>query len=442
MKEYAIKMNKVHKPLYFYLMLLFSTTIIGALLLYLPFTGKKPISFLDALFIASSAFTVTGLSPVDIGSQFNILGEIVILLLIQIGGLGIVTVTLLTLVFLNRKISMKNRFLIMVTWNIDEPGGVIKLIKHLAIYSLVTELIGMICLCLSFIPKFGIGKGLFLSLFTSVSAFNNAGFALFKNNLIDYSNDPIVIITISILIIFGGIGHFVVIDFINCKKLSKLSLHSKLVLTTTSILIIIGAITFFLLEQFNTMQNMGLVEKIGNSFFQSITTRTAGFNSIDIASINKSTALMLMLLMFIGGAPLSAAGGIKITTFAVAFIFVLNYIRKENNVSVFNKEISDKYIKLSIVTINISFLFISIITFILSIINPNISLIKLLFEVVSAFGTVGLSMNLTTEYHGITKIIIIFVMLCGKVGLLTLLRTFIPPKSPKNYRYTKGQIYL
>ncbi|EGS97491.1 TrkH family potassium uptake protein, partial [Staphylococcus aureus] len=417
-------------------------TIIGALLLYLPFTGKKPISFLDALFIASSAFTVTGLSPVDIGSQFNILGEIVILLLIQIGGLGIVTVTLLTLVFLNRKISMKNRFLIMVTWNIDEPGGVIKLIKHLAIYSLVTELIGMICLCLSFIPKFGIGKGLFLSLFTSVSAFNNAGFALFKNNLIDYSNDPIVIITISILIIFGGIGHFVVIDFINCKKLSKLSLHSKLVLTTTSILIIIGAITFFLLEQFNTMQNMGLVEKIGNSFFQSITTRTAGFNSIDIASINKSTALMLMLLMFIGGAPLSAAGGIKITTFAVAFIFVLNYIRKENNVSVFNKEISDKYIKLSIVTINISFLFISIITFILSIINPNISLIKLLFEVVSAFGTVGLSMNLTTEYHGITKIIIIFVMLCGKVGLLTLLRTFIPPKSPKNYRYTKGQIYL
>ncbi|HHQ1726759.1 TPA: potassium transporter TrkG, partial [Staphylococcus aureus] len=228
----------------------------------------------------------------------------------------------------------------------------------------------------------------------------------FKNNLIDYSNDPIVIITISILIIFGGIGHFVVIDFINCKKLSKLSLHSKLVLTTTSILIIIGAITFFLLEQFNTMQNMGLVEKIGNSFFQSVTTRTAGFNSIDIASINKSTALMLMLLMFIGGAPLSAAGGIKITTFAVAFIFVLNYIRKENNVFVFNKEISNKHIKLSIVTINISFLFISIITFILSIINPNISLIKLLFEVVSAFGTVGLSMNLTTEYHGITKIII------------------------------------
>ena len=210
-------MNKVHKPLYFYLMLFFSTTIIGALLLYLPFTGKSQYLFRCPIYSFKCIYSYWPI-PVDIGSQFNILGEIVILLLIQIGGLGIVTVTLLTLVFLNRKISMKNRFLIMVTWNIDELGGVIKLIKHLAIYSLVTELIGMICLCLSFIPKFGIGKGLFLSLFTSVSAFNNAGFALFKNNLIDYSSDPIVIITISILIIFGGIGHFVVIDFINCKN--------------------------------------------------------------------------------------------------------------------------------------------------------------------------------------------------------------------------------
>ena len=152
-------MNKVNKPLYFYLMLFFSTTIIGALLLYLPFTGKSQYLFRCPIYSFKCIYSYW-LSPVDIGSQFNILGEIVILLLIQIGGLGIVTVTLLTLVFLNRKISMKNRFLIMVTWNIDEPGGV-KLIKHLAIYSLVTELIGMICLCLSFIPKFGIGKGLF-----------------------------------------------------------------------------------------------------------------------------------------------------------------------------------------------------------------------------------------------------------------------------------------
>ncbi|ATH62239.1 potassium transporter KtrB [Staphylococcus pasteuri] len=435
-------MNKANKSLYFYLMLFFSTTLVGAILLYLPYTGKKPITFIDALFIASSAFTVTGLSPVDIGAQFNILGEVVILLLIQIGGLGIVTVTMLVFVFLNKKVSLQNRFLIMVTWNIDEAGGVVKLIKHLAIYSFITELIGAFCLSLSFIPKFGIGQGLFISLFTAVSAFNNAGFALFKNNLIDFSNDPVVIITVPLLIVLGGLGHFVLVDLINCKKLNKLSFHSKVVLSTTFVLIIFGAILFFLLEQSNTLNNMGLIEKIGNALFQSVTTRTAGFNSIDMGNIKTPTALLLMELMFIGGAPLSAAGGIKVTTFAIVFIFVLNAIRKENTVSLFNREISDKYIKLSIVTINISIIFIFVITFLLTIINPSIPLVKILFEVISAFGTVGLTMDLTSEYHGLTQLIIVIVMLFGKVGLLTMARAFIPPRSPRKYHYPKGHIHI
>ncbi|BAW91763.1 TrkH family potassium uptake protein [Staphylococcus capitis] len=435
-------MNKANKSLYFYLMLFFSTTLVGAILLYLPYTGKKPITFIDALFIASSAFTVTGLSPVDIGAQFNILGEVVILLLIQIGGLGIVTVTMLVFVFLNKKVSLQNRFLIMVTWNIDEAGGVVKLIKHLAIYSFITELIGAFCLSLSFIPKFGIGQGLFISLFTAVSAFNNAGFALFKNNLIDFSNDPVVIITVPLLIVLGGLGHFVLVDLINCKKLNKLSFHSKVVLSTTFVLIIFGAILFFLLEQSNTLNNMGLIEKIGNALFQSVTTRTAGFNSIDMGNIKTPTSLLLMALMFIGGAPLSAAGGIKVTTLAIVFIFVLNAIRKENTVSLFNREISDKYIKLSIVTINISIIFIFVITFLLTIINPSIPLVKILFEVISAFGTVGLTMDLTSEYHGLTELIIVIVMLFGKVGLLTMARAFIPPRSPRKYHYPKGHIHI
>lgn len=423
-------------------MLFFSTTLVGAILLYLPYTGKKPITFIDALFIASSAFTVTGFSPVDIGAQFNILGEVVILLLIQIGGLGIVTVTMLVFVFLNKKVSLQNRFLIMVTWNIDEAGGVVKLIKHLAIYSFITELIGAFCLSLSFIPKFGIGQGLFISLFTAVSAFNNAGFALFKNNLIDFSNDPVVIITVPLLIVLGGLGHFVLVDLINCKKLNKLSFHSKVVLSTTFVLIIFGAILFFLLEQSNTLNNMGLIEKIGNALFQSVTTRTAGFNSIDMGNIKTPTSLLLMALMFIGGAPLSAAGGIKVTTFAIVFIFVLNAIRKENTVSLFNREISDKYIKLSIVTINISIIFIFVITFLLTIINPSIPLVKILFEVISAFGTVGLTMDLTSEYNGLTQLIIVIVMLFGKVGLLTMARAFIPPRSPRKYHYPKGHIHI
>lgn len=423
-------------------MLFFSTTFIGAGLLYLPFTGKKPISFIDALFVASSAFTVTGLSPVDIGAQFNVLGEIIILLLIQVGGLGIVTVTILTLVFLNKKISLQSRFLIMVIWNIDEVGGGIKLIKHLAIYSLVTELIGTLCLTLSFIPRFGFEKGLFLSVFTSISAFNNAGFALFKNNLMDFSSDPVVIIIVPILIIMGGLGHFVIVDLIYCKKLNKLSLHSKLVLTTSIILIAFGSVAFFLLEQHNTMSHMGLIEKIGNAVFQSVTTRTAGFNSVDIGNISTPTSLLFMALMFIGGAPLSAAGGIKVTTFALVFMFVLNNIRKENTTSLFKRKIPNKYINLSITTIFISIVFIVSTTFLLTVINPHMSLIKILFEVVSAFGTVGLTMDLTSEYYGITKLIIIIVMLFGKIGLLTILRSLIPPMKPKNFHYTKGHVHI
>ncbi|UXR78026.1 MULTISPECIES: potassium transporter TrkG [unclassified Staphylococcus] len=435
-------MKKVNKPLYFYLLMFFSTTFIGAILLYLPFTGEKPISFIDALFVASSAFTVTGLSPVDIGAQFNVLGEFIILLLIQVGGLGIVTVTILTLVFLNKKISLQNRFLIMVTWNIDEVGGVIKLIKHLTIYSLVTELIGTLCLTLSFIPRFGFEKGLFLSVFTSVSAFNNAGFALFKNNLMGFTSDPVVIIIIPILIIMGGLGHLVIVDLIYCKTLNKLTLHSKLVLTTSIILIAFGSVAFFLLEQQNTMSHMGLIEKIGNAIFQSVTTRTAGFNSVDIGNISTPTSLLFMMLMFIGGAPLSTAGGIKVTTFALVFMFVLNTIRKENTTTLFNREVSDKYIKLAVATTFISLAFIVSITFILAIINPTIPFIKISFEVVSAFGTVGLTMDFTSEYQGITKLIIIIVMLFGKVGLLTILRALIPPKTSKNFHYTKGHIHI
>lgn len=434
-------MSKISKPLYYYLVLFLSTTLIGALLLYLPCTGKKPIGFIDALFIASSAFTVTGLSPTDIGTQFNVFGETIILLLIQIGGLGIVTVSMLTLMFLNRKISIRNRFLIMVTWNIDEPGGTVKLVKHLSIYTFITEFVGALCLCLSFVPKFGISKGVFISIFTSISAFNNAGFALFKNNMIDFSKDPVVMIIVPLLIILGGLGHFVLIDLATCKKLKKLTLHSKIVLSSTIILILFGALVFFMLEQHNTMQHMNFIEKFGTSFFQSVTTRTAGFNSVDIGNINNSTALLFMMLMFIGGAPLSAAGGIKITTFAILVMFVVSSIKRYDFVEIYHREIPNKLIKLATVTFITSLCYIFLVTFVITIINPNVQLIKILFEVISAFGTVGLTMDYTAQYHGITELLIIIVMLSGKVGILTVLRAFVAPKD-KKYHYAKGQIHL
>ncbi|MCU5746511.1 TrkH family potassium uptake protein [Staphylococcus sp. SQ8-PEA] len=435
-------MSKLSKPLYIYFCLFISTTLIGGLLLYLPITGKKSIALIDAFFISSSAFTVTGLTTVDVANQFNALGEIIILILIQIGGLGIVSVTILTLLILNKRITLKNRHLLMVTWNIDKPGGIVKLIIHLVIYSLTTELVGFLCLCLSFVPKFGLGKGTFISLFTSVSAFNNAGFALFSDNLLGYASDPVVTLIVPILIIMGGIGHFVFIDFITCKRLNKLALHSKVVLATTAILIIFGTVTFFIFEQNNTLSHMSIIEKIGASFFQSVTTRTAGFNTVDIGEIHTASAMAMMLLMFIGGAPLSAAGGIKVTTFALLTVFVVGTLRNSVYPSLFNKTISDKLLKIGTTITLLSSTFVLMVTFIITSIHPSYPFIKVLFEVVSAFGTVGLTMDFTTEYDSVVKLMVIIVMLSGKVGLLTLMHLFIKEKRHDTFKYAKGTIHL
>lgn len=434
-------MDSLKKPLSVYLLLFLTTTLIGALLLYLPATGKQYTSFIDAFFVASSAFTVTGLSTVDITTQFNWLGDIIIMLLIQIGGLGIVTITTLTLILANRRISMKDRQLIMVTWNVDEPGGMVRLIRQLVLYSISTEFVGMLLLALSFIPKYGFGKGFFISMFTSVSAFNNAGFALFSKNMIGFNNDPVVNIVIPFLIIMGGLGPIIMLDLIKARRFSKLKLHTKVVLSTTIALIVIGMVLYFILEYNNTLRPFDIWGKIGTSFFQSVTTRTAGFQSVDLGLIHTPTALLMMILMFIGGAPFSAAGGIKVTTLVVFLMFVYNTLRNEDTTVLFHRTIKPKTIRRAITITTVSFLFVMIVTFLVSILNETTPFIKVIFEVVSAFGTVGLSMDFTTEYHSLTKIIIIIVMICGKLGVITVLNFFIPTKK-RLYQYSKGNIYL
>lgn len=434
-------MDFLKKPLTVYLLLFLSTTLFGALLLYLPATGKQYTSFIDAFFVASSAFTVTGLSTVDITTQFNWLGDIIIMFLIQIGGLGIVTITTLTLIIANRRISMHERKLIMVTWNVDEPGGMVRLIRQLTLYSITTEFIGMLLLALSFVPKYGIGKGIFISMFTAVSAFNNAGFALFSKNMIGFNDDPVVTLIIPILIIMGGLGPLVMSDLIRTRRLSKLKLHTKVAVTTTLALIAIGTAGYFLLEYTNTLRPFNIWAKIGTSFFQSVTTRTAGFQSVDLGLIHTPTAIMMMILMFIGGAPFSAAGGIKVTTFIVVLMFVYSTLRDDDHTTLFNRTIKPKTIAKAITVTSVSLIFVLTVTFIVSCLNETTPFIKVIFEVVSAFGTVGLSMNFTTEYHTLTKAIIIIVMICGKLGVVTVLALFIPSKK-RFYQYAKGNIYL
>lgn len=434
-------MKQLTKPLYFYLLLFITTTLIGALLLYLPITGKHPIDFVDAFFIAASAFTVTGLATIDVSTQFNWLGDTIIMSLIQIGGLGIVTVTLLTFILINKRISNKSRYLVMAMWNIDTPGGIIRLILQFVLYSLVTELVGALCIALSFIPKYGLGQGVFLSIFTSVSAFNNAGFALFKDNLISAVNDPIITITVPLLIIMGGIGPLVFLDLVTTQKLTKLKLHSKIVLSTTFILIIVGSISFFILEYPSTLNHLSLIEKIGASFFQSVTTRTAGFNTVDIGQISTPTSMMMMLFMFIGGAPISSAGGIKVTSLVLTLLFIKSTLRNESHSAIFKKSIPERTLKIAVTITLLATIFILSISFIVSVLNPHTSYTTVLFEVISAFGTVGLSMNFTTDYGTVTKIIIIVTMLIGKIGILTFVQLFISEKK-QLFHYAKDNVQL
>lgn len=434
-------MDFLKKPLSMYLILFLSTTLIGAFLLYLPITGKHPTSFIDAFFVASSAFTVTGLSTVDITTQFNWLGDLIIMLLIQIGGLGIVTITTLTLIIANRRISLHDRRLIMVTWNVDEPGGMVRFIRQLVVYSLTSEFIGMLLLALTFIPRYGFGKGIYISLFTAVSAFNNAGFALFSQNMIGFNNDPVVNIVIPFLIILGGLGPLVMSDLVQTRRLSKLKLHTKVVLSTTLALIVGGTLLFYVLEFNNTLKPFSIWGQIGTSFFQSVTTRTAGFQSVDLGLIHTPTALLMMVLMFIGGAPFSAAGGIKVTTFIVLIMFVYSALRNENHTVVFHRTIKPRVIGRAVAVTTVSGIFVLLVTFVVSILNENTPFIKVIFEVVSAFDTVGLTMDFTNEYHAATKAIIILVMICGKIGVITVLALFIPDKK-RLYQYAKGNIYL
>ncbi|QDX06756.1 TrkH family potassium uptake protein [Staphylococcus saprophyticus] len=434
-------MKQLTKPLYFYLLLFITTTLIGALLLYLPITGKHPIDFVDAFFIAASAFTVTGLATIDVSTQFNWLGDTIIMSLIQIGGLGIVTVTLLTFILINKRISNKSRYLVMAMWNIDTPGGIIRLILQFVLYSLVTELVGALCIALSFIPKYGLGQGVFLSIFTSVSAFNNAGFALFKDNLISTVNDPIITITVPLLIIMGGIGPLVFLDLVTTQKLTKLKLHSKIVLSTTFILIIVGSISFFILEYPFTLNHLSLIEKIGASFFQSVTTRTAGFNTVDIGQISTPTSMMMMLFMFIGGAPISSAGGIKVTSLVLTLLFIKSTLRNESHPAIFKKSIPERTLKIAVTITLLATIFVLSISFIVSVLNPHTSYTTVLFEVISAFGTVGLSMNFTTDYSTVTKIIIIATMLIGKIGILTFVQLFISEKK-QLFNYAKDNVQL
>ena len=428
-----------------------SVILIGALLLTTPFASKDGhwTGFLDSLFTSTSAVCVTGLVVVDTGLHWSLFGKVIILLLIQIGGIGFMSLGAGIAVFLGMRINLRQRMLIKESLNQQELAGAVKLIKGVIHLTFFMEAVGAFLLSFDFIPKLGVTKGIWYSVFHSVSAFCNAGFDLFGEvngpftSLTGSYHSPVTILTISILIILGGIGFPVMLCIHRKMRFDKYDLTSKLAIITTVILLIGGTLLFFAGEHNNgeTLGNMSFFDKLINSFFQSVTTRTAGFNSVDLTKAKEGTLFMMMLLMFIGASPASTGGGIKTTTIAVLFLTFRAFLKNHKEITVYGKRIKTFVIRKSIGILVIGLTLITTATYILLMSQGHqFNLISSGFEVISAFATVGLSIAGSPNLNQLGKMVIIFLMFAGRVGTLTIFSLIIKETKVKNVRYPETDV--
>ncbi len=421
---------------------------VGTALLSLPAASVGGrISFIDALFMATSATCVTGLAVIDTGTQLTTFGQVVLLVLFQFGGLGFVTMATLITLVLNKRISLKERLLLQESMNQHSMQGIVLLIRRVLIYSLIIQLSGAILLAGRFMADMPFGKAIYYGLFHSISIFNNAGFDLFGDihgpfsGLTRYVEDPIVNLTSMLLIFLGGIGFIVLSDVIDFPKRKRLTLHSKVVLSTSVILVWVGAAVFFLLELNHTLKPLHTSGKIMASFLQAITPRSGGVTTIEIPLLRESTQFLLILLMFIGAAPGSTGGGIKITTFAILVTAVYVKLRGREDIVLFRNRIAKGNVYKAITMTLLSLMLVVIATMLLSV-TENADFLSVLFEAVSAFGTSGITMGLTTELTSIGKVLVIILMFVGRIGPLTLAYALKPKNSKELYRYPEGNITI
>lgn len=415
--------------------------LLGSLLLCLPISSAtgKSVSYIDALFTATTSVCVTGLVTLPTVTTWSIFGQVIILLLIQIGGLGVITIAAGIMTMLGKRIGIGNRILIQDSFNLNTLSGIVKFIKKVIVGTLIVEGIGALLYMTVFIQDFG-AKGIWISVFNSVSAFCNAGLDIIsENSLCDYALNPIINLTTSFLIISGGIGFVVWWDLeriIKDKKrrhLRFLTLHSKMALSATGILIIAGMIFYFIFEYNNplTMQNYSLPEKLEVSFFQSVTTRTAGFATLPQENFTNSSSIVSLLLMFIGGSPVGTAGGIKSVTFLILLLTAISVIRNKRTVDVFHRQISPKSIKKAVAVFSTSFIVMITSTILLSVVSTG-DFLDIIYEAVSATATVGLTRNFTSSLNLLGKVIIIATMYFGRVGPISLAVAFNMKKSSEN----------
>jgi len=395
--------------------------MIGTILLMTPFAVSNgiPLSWEDALFTATSATAVTGLVVVDTGTRFSIFGQLVILFLIQVGGLGLMTVSSLVFLMLGRKIGFKERLLIQQTLNQGSVAGVVRLVRYVILFTFIAEAVGALLLALRWQGIYGWGKALYYGIFHAVSAFCNAGFDLTSASMVPFRADVLVNGVIIGLFITGGLGFTVIVELFRGER--SLSIHTKLVLWTTFVLLIVGFIGVLWSEFTNplTIGTLSLKEKILASFFQGATPRTAGFNTVNIGDMKMGTLFLTIFLMFIGASPGSTGGGVKTTTFAAMGAVVWSIIRGKEDVELFHRRIPLDTILKSLVIILISLFIVVVVTFIL-LETTGAALHEALFEATSAFGTVGLSTGLTGELNMVGKLVISLTMFMGRLGPLTI----------------------
>lgn len=398
--------------------------LIGTLFLMMPFSssGEENISFLTALFTITSAVCVTGLSVIDVGKELSTAGQIILLIFIQLGGLGIMTFSSFILLLIGKKITYEERELLKEERNLENNGGILWFLKKIILTVVIIEGTGALFLALRFAQDMEIKKAVYYGIFHSVSAFCNAGFSLFSTNLEKYAGSFVVTMTTAYLIIIGGIG-FTVIDsilFATRKKVKRFDLTSKVAILVSMILVILGTVLFLNLEYNNrgTIGEMSFFKKILASFFQSVTTRTAGFNSVPFGNLTEGSVFLFCILMFIGASPGSTGGGIKTTTFGVIIFYVISVVKKRESVVIFNRRIGWEVLNRAIVVLILALLYVGIITLIIVSID-EFTLEQTIFEVVSAFATTGLSLGITPELGTISRILIICTMFLGRLGPMT-----------------------
>lgn len=416
---------------------------VGASVLKLPFATTEAISWSDALFTSASAVTVTGLIVVDTATVFTHFGQGVIMVLMQVGGLGLMTFAALLLAALGIPIGIPQRIVLREDLNQTSLTNLMALVQIILKFALIFEGAAIIILGFVFVPDHGWAQGLWHAAFHAVSAFNNAGFSSFTTSLVDYQDNWLVTISVPLLFILSGLGFIVVAEMTEIKSWRRLSLHSKLMLAGTPVLIVIGVVLFGLLE-WNNPGTLGGIDslsgKLQTAFFQGVTPRTAGFNTTDTTQMYDATALVTMGLMFIGGGSTSTAGGIKVTTAIVLCMATLAFFRRRKELSAFNRAIGNSEVQKVMALLTVSIIVLFTATFVL-LIGHDAPFVTLLFEVVSAFGTVGLSMGATSTLDDSGRAAIIVVMFLGRVGPLVL-GFFLATQTIPHVRYPKGQVYL